>query len=101
MKIKIFDEIYLRSDELNYIISERCIKEKDGTEYWVDKTFHRTPSQALESVATRTIRKSHATTFEGLLKEYNRMNKVLEEIDKKLNLEITKTLDKKEKEKKK
>ena len=97
MKIHIVDDKYLRADELQYFVSVLTVN-KDGKEVWIDKTSHMTPAQALESCATRTIRKSQSTTFEGLLREYNRMNKVLEEIDKKLNLEITKTIDKKEKE---
>lgn len=85
MKIQIDGNMYLTSDPLNYIVSEFGTNAK-GEETKVDLSFHRTAEDAINSILEKKVRKSKCTTFEGLQKEFQKTNKLREEIISKLSV---------------
>lgn len=75
MEIKICDDYRLTSDPHNIILEQRKVNKKNGQEYWIVDSFHRTVEQALDALLQKRIRESEATTIKELRAEIREVRK--------------------------
>lgn len=95
MKIHLQNDWWLRSDVNSFMLSRKCPDrlDKDGVmrEVWKDETYHANVEQALKRMCRNEIITCHATTLEGLQREFKRLQKIMAEISERLGEEgITK-----------
>jgi len=83
MEIKIKDNLYLRSDDRNYILSEKRIKDKGedkGKESWEDLGYYKKLDQLLQEYKDIFVRRLAITSFTELLKAYQGVDTTTREL---------------------
>jgi hypothetical protein len=70
MEIKIYKNVYLRSNSNCYIVckltSAKNKKTDEITEYWTDERYFNTPNQALSYILNQKIRESDCKNLKGI-----------------------------------
>ena len=89
MRIEVYNDWVIRSDERNIILCKSAgmaTDKKTGIEReaFKDETYHRNIESALESLCRKEILSCRATTFKGLQKCYTNLKTMLEDISKQL-----------------
>lgn len=83
MEIKIKDNFYLRSDDRNYILSEKRTKDKGenkGEEYWDDLGYYKKLDHLLQEHKDTFVRRLSITSFTELLKAYQGVDTTIREL---------------------
>ena len=88
MRIEVYKDWVIRSDSNQFILAQTCgirnkkdeNKEKTDETYEVFKneTYHSTIESAMKSLCRKEILACKCTTFSGLQKEYEKLNKMIE-----------------------
>lgn len=83
MNINLWENYWVRTDPLNYILYEiKTVQDKSlptyGQEYESTVGFYGTLQSALSAMCREEIRTSKCTTLQGLIKEVQKMEKVIE-----------------------
>lgn len=83
MEIKLKDNIFIRSDNMNYILSKKAIVEEGknkGEEYWQDIGYYSKLPHLLERYKDYIIQNSSLQTYTELTKAYMDIDLTLREI---------------------
>lgn len=93
LKIEVYKNYVLRSDERNVIVSlfngtEIDKKTKKEVEVFEDIAFLRTVPQALSYICEREVRLSNNKTWGGLEKEYIKLQKMIDKVEKSLSVKV-------------
>lgn len=94
MRIEVYKDWVIRSDSNQFILAQTCgirnkkdeNKEKTDETYEVFKneTYHTSVESALKSLCRKEILACKATTFIGLQKEYEKLNKMIHDFSEQL-----------------
>jgi len=89
MKIDINDKWQIRSDERQYILGEKYIREVDGEEkeYLRNTTYYNTLEQLLQGYVQKRIRtKEDITEFQQVVEKLKELKAEIKEIKTKLDI---------------
>ena len=84
MEIPLRNNLFIRADSNQYILSEKKIRESGenkGEEYWDDQGFYLKISHLLEAYGHKIIRESGIKTFRELKEAIDKVRVELEEIE--------------------
>jgi len=92
MNINLWEKYWVRTDHLNYILYEmKTVQDKTlatyGQEYESAIGYYGTLQSALSAMCREEIRASKCTTLNGLVKEVNKMTKVIDELAKSIGID--------------
>ena len=83
MEIPLKNNLYIRSDEFQYILAEKCIVEEGenkGEEYWKNWGYYPKLSHLLEAYGHKILRNSSIQTLRELKEAIDKVRVELEEI---------------------
>ena len=84
MEIPLKNNLYIRSDDNNYILSEKSIVQEGknkGEEYWRDLGYYTKISHLLEAYGHKILRNSSIQTLRELKEAIDKVRVELEEIE--------------------